>query len=101
MLVGIGHITYVNRHTCNYCVYIYIQHDTVPEFHAEAPHATASEGLPQDSHVAARAVVEATTLRTKDVDSTNASPRSTMDSRVHCALAQRSLEHGTTRHSVC
>jgi len=28
------------------------------EFHAEAPHATASEGLAQDPYVAARAGVE-------------------------------------------
>jgi len=30
--------------------------DTVPEFHAEAPQATTSEGLAQDPFVAARAV---------------------------------------------
>src|SRR6218665_2996994 len=52
----------------------------VQEFHAEAPasrlvfQATASEGLAQGSYVAARAGVEPMTLRTKDVDSTNAPP---------------------------
>ena len=37
--------------------------DIVSEFHAEAPHATASEGLVQCSHEAARAGFEPTTLR--------------------------------------
>src|SRR6218665_2252103 len=37
--------------------------DTVPEFHAEAPQATVSEGLAQGPYVAARAGVEPTTLR--------------------------------------
>ena len=46
--------------------------DTVPEFHAEAPQATVSEGLAQGSYVAARAGVEPMTLRTKDIDSNNA-----------------------------
>ena len=46
--------------------------DTVPEFHAEAPQATVSEGLAQGPYVAARAGVEPMTLRTKGVDSTNA-----------------------------
>ena len=41
----------------------------VPEFHAEV-----SEGLAQGPYVAARAGVEPMTLRTKDVDSTNAPP---------------------------
>src|SRR6218665_3730010 len=45
--------------------------ETVPEFHAEAPRATVSEGLAQGPYVAARAGVEPTTLRTKGVDSTN------------------------------
>ena len=43
----------------------------MPEFHAEAPQATVSEGLAQGLYVAARAGVEPMTLRTKDVDSTN------------------------------
>ena len=30
------------------------QHDTVPEFHGEAPQATVSEGLAQGRYVAAR-----------------------------------------------
>ena len=48
--------------------------DTLPEFHAEAPQATVSEGLSQGPYVAARAGVEPMTLRTKGVDSTNAPP---------------------------
>src|SRR6218665_890737 len=48
--------------------------DTVPEFHAEAPQATVSEGLAQGPYVAARAGVEPMTLRTKGLDSTNAPP---------------------------
>src|SRR6218665_1226063 len=36
--------------------------DTVSEFHAEAPQATASEGLSQGSYVGARAGFEPTTL---------------------------------------
>src|SRR6218665_3505779 len=45
--------------------------DTVPEFHAEAPQATVSEGLAQGPCVSARAGDEPMTLRTKGVDSTN------------------------------
>ena len=44
----------------------------MPEFHSEAPQATASEGFAQGPYVAARAGVEPMTLRTKGVDSTNA-----------------------------
>jgi len=46
--------------------------DTVPEFHAEAPQATVSEGLAQGPYVAARARVELMALQTKGVDSANA-----------------------------
>ena len=46
--------------------------DTVPEFHAEAPQATVSEGLAQGPYVEARVGVELMTLRTKGDDSTNA-----------------------------
>src|SRR6218665_672061 len=46
--------------------------NTVPEFHAEAPQATLSEGLAQGPYVAARVGVEPMTLRTKGIDSTNA-----------------------------
>src|SRR6218665_2052543 len=49
--------------------------DTVSEFHAEAPQATAREGLAQDPYVVARVGVEPTTLRSKGIDSTNAQPR--------------------------
>ena len=48
--------------------------DIVPEFHAEAPQATVSEGLVQGPYVVARVGVELMTLRTKGVDSTNAPP---------------------------
>ena len=47
---------------------------TVPEFHAEAPQATVSEGLAQGPYVAARARVEPMALWTKGIDSTNALP---------------------------
>jgi len=39
--------------------------DTVSESHAEASQATASEGLAQGPYVAARAVFQPVTLRTK------------------------------------
>ena len=45
--------------------------DTVSEFYAEAPQATASEGLAQGPYVAARVGFEPATLRTKGVKSTN------------------------------
>ena len=48
--------------------------DTVPEFHAKAPQATASEGLAQGPCVAARAKFEPLTLRTKGAESTNELP---------------------------
>jgi len=41
--------------------------DTVPEFHAEAPQATASYGLAQGPYVAARAGFEPTTLQLKGI----------------------------------
>ena len=47
------------------------------EFHAEAPQATASEGLAQGPYVAASAGFEPTTLRTKGDESTNQPPRPT------------------------
>src|SRR6218665_1982151 len=49
--------------------------DTVSEFHAEAPQATASEGLAHGSYVAARVGVEPATLQSTDIDSTNEPPR--------------------------
>ena len=48
------------------------------EFHAEAPQATASEGLTQGPYVAARAGDEPMTFRTIGVDSTNEPPRPAM-----------------------
>ena len=48
--------------------------DTVPEFHAEVPPATASEGLAQGPYVVATAGFETTTLRLKGFDSTKAPP---------------------------
>ena len=53
--------------------------DTVPEFHTEAPQAAVSEGLAQGPYVAARVGVELITLRTKGVDSTNATPTQSLD----------------------
>ena len=44
------------------------------EFHAEAPQATASEGLAKGPYVAVRVGFETTTLRTKGVESTNEPP---------------------------
>ena len=45
--------------------------DTVSEFHAEAPQATAGKGLAQGPYVAARAGFEPMTLRTKGDECTN------------------------------
>ena len=45
--------------------------DTVPEFHAEAPHATVSERHAQVPYVAARVGFEPATLWIKGVKSTN------------------------------
>ena len=51
--------------------------DTVSEFHAEAPQATASEGLAQGPYVADRAGFEPATLQTKGDKSANEPPRPT------------------------
>src|SRR6218665_131283 len=51
--------------------------DTVSEFYAEAPQATASEGLDQGPNVAAKAGFEPATLRTTGVESTNEPPSPT------------------------
>src|SRR6218665_3000378 len=48
--------------------------DTVSELHAQAPQATASEGLAKGPNVATRAGFEPTTLWTKGVESTNEQP---------------------------
>src|SRR6218665_2535520 len=50
---------------------------TQSEFHAEAPRATASEGLASGRYVAARTGFEPTTLRTEGDKSTNEPPRPT------------------------
>ena len=52
--------------------------NTVSEFHAEAPQATASEGLAQGPDVAAIEGFEPMTLRTKGVKSTNEPPCSSI-----------------------
>ena len=52
--------------------------DTVPEFHPEAPQATASEGLAQGPYVAtvaAKAEFEPKIPRTKGDESNNEPPR--------------------------
>ena len=46
----------------------------MPEFHTEAPQATASEGLAQGPYVAVRTEFEPATLWTKGVESTNEPP---------------------------
>src|SRR6218665_73480 len=51
--------------------------DTVSEFHAEAPQATASEGLVQGPYMATSTRFEPTSLRTKGDKSTNEPPRLT------------------------
>jgi len=48
----------------------------VPEFHAEAPQASVSEGLAQGPYVAAIARVEP--MSSRSVDSTKAPPRLTI-----------------------
>jgi len=48
--------------------------DTVSEFHAEAPQATASERLAQGLYKAVSAGFEPATLRTKGAESTNEPP---------------------------
>ena|SRR6218665_1455365 len=67
-------------------VHYYSRHSrgTVPEFLAEAPQATASEGLAQCPYVAARTGFEPATLRTKGVESTNAPPQSTENFHENC-----------------
>src|SRR6218665_545972 len=52
--------------------------DTVSEFHAKAPQATAGKGLSQGPYVTTRAVVEPTTLRLKVIASTKAPPHPTI-----------------------
>src|SRR6218665_918866 len=54
--------------------------DTVSEFHAEAPQATASEGLAQGPYVAR---FEPAVLRTTDIESTNEPPHPTIMSICH------------------
>ena len=49
----------------------------MPEFHAEVPQATASEGLAQGPYVAARVGFKPANLRTKGNKSTNEPPRPT------------------------
>ena len=51
--------------------------DTVWEFHAEKPQATAREGLAQGPYVAARVGFEPTILQSTAIDSTNEPPRPT------------------------
>ena len=64
----------------------------MPEFHAEAPQETVSEGLAQDPYVAARAGVEPMTLRTKGVDSTKA-PRPTPKHMNNIVHAETRISH--------
>ena len=59
----------------------------VSEFLAEAPQATASEGLAQGPYVAARTEFEPTTLRSTAIDSTNELPRLSMQGLANCFSA--------------
>src|SRR6218665_170861 len=72
----------------------------MPEFHAEAPQATASEGLAQDPYVAARTEFETTTLRSKGVDSTNASPRPTITLDTCVQLTQYTTTRTTMAQAI-
>ena len=49
----------------------------MPEFHAEAPQATASEGLAEGPYVAARVGFKPTTLQSTAIDLTTEPPRPT------------------------
>ena len=65
------------------------------EFHAEAPQATASEGLAQCPYVSARAGLEPATLRTKGDESTNEPPWPTInDCRIY--ISPMSIDHSPT-----
>ena len=59
------------------------------EFHAEAPQATASEGLSQGPYVAARAGFEPMTLWTKGDKCTNEPPR------------PKSVSEGSVLEGIC
>ena|SRR6218665_4037594 len=81
--------------------------DTVSEFHAEAPQATASEGLAQGLYVAARAGFELTTLWTKVAESTNEPPCPTMPSilillRTYytCFIVRSQLNRGNNNNVI-
>ena len=50
------------------------QYTDVSEFDAEAPQATANEGLAQGPYVAAKTGLKPTTFQTKGVQSTNEPP---------------------------
>jgi len=54
--------------------------DTVSEFHAEVPQATASKEFTPGPYRAARAEFESTTFQTKGVESTNEPRRPTVES---------------------
>jgi len=58
----------------------------VPEFHAKAPQATASEGLAQGPYVVARAGIKPATLHTKGVESTNEPPQPTICIAYPCKI---------------
>ena len=70
--------------------------DTVSEFHAKAPQATASERLSESPYVAARARFEQTTLRTKSSESTNEPPRPTP-----CHIVSLNRPYGPSMIHLC
>ena len=77
--------------------------DTVSEFHAKAPQATASEGLAQGPYVAARAEFEPTTLRTKGTESTNEPPCPTKLNTVsnHANIMYKQETRVKYKYSLC
>ena len=60
--------------------------DTVSEFYAEAPQATASEALAPGPYVAATAGFEPTTLQSNGIDSTNEPHTPPLRQLIFCCL---------------
>src|SRR6218665_2764295 len=60
--------------------------NTVSEFHAEAPQATASEALAHGPYVAVKARFKPATLQMKGVESTNGSPCPTTHQQWLCLV---------------
>ena len=71
----------------------------MPEFHAEAPQATVSEGLAQGPYGPAKAGVEPMTLRMKGFDSTNAPHTIEFDVLQHYVSQGRPTLYYTMRYN--